>query len=74
MIYRNKKKQNYHLIIFETLGDHSDWVLESSQIFLIIEEVEAPRSDLVSMTTKTILNDISMFVSYCDYNFVILIY
>ncbi|CAL5197742.1 unnamed protein product [Lathyrus oleraceus] len=58
MIYRNKKKQNYDHIIFETFGDHSDWVLESSQIFLIIEEVEALRSDLVSMTTKTISNDI----------------
>jgi hypothetical protein len=41
MIYRNKKKQNYDFINFETLGDHFDWMLENSLPFLTIEEVEA---------------------------------
>ncbi|KAK2402691.1 hypothetical protein QL285_052189 [Trifolium repens] len=58
MIYRDKKKQNYDPINFETLGDHSDWVLEDSPPFLTIEEVEALRNDLASMTIQPISNDI----------------
>jgi hypothetical protein len=62
MIYRDKKKQNYDPINFETLGDHSDWVLEDSPPFLTIEEVEALRNDLASMTIQPISNDIGMLV------------
>ncbi|CAK8543124.1 unnamed protein product [Lathyrus sativus] len=58
MIYRNKKKQNYDPINFEILGDHSDWVLEDSPPFLTIEEVEALRKDLASMTIQPMSNDI----------------
>jgi hypothetical protein len=50
MIYRDKKKQNYDPINFETLGDRSDWVLEDSPPFLTIEEVEALPNYLGSMT------------------------
>ncbi|KAK2401954.1 hypothetical protein QL285_051512 [Trifolium repens] len=50
MIYRDKKKQNYDPINFETLGDRSDWVLEDSPPLLTIEEVEALCNDLASMT------------------------
>ncbi|XP_058776906.1 uncharacterized protein LOC131651251 [Vicia villosa] len=53
-----KKKQNYDPINFETLGDHSNWVLEDSPPFLTIEEVEALRKDLASMTIQPISNDI----------------
>ena len=60
MIYRTKKKQNYDPINFETLGDHSNWVLEDSPPFLTIEEVEALRKDLASMTIQPISNDIGM--------------
>jgi hypothetical protein len=62
MIYRDKKKQNYDPINFETLGDHSDWVLEDSPPFLTIEEVEALRNDLASMTIQPISNDIGMLL------------
>jgi hypothetical protein len=62
MIYRDKKKQNYDPVNFETLGDHSDWVLEDSPPFLTIEEVEALRNDLASMTIQPISNDIGMLV------------
>jgi hypothetical protein len=62
MIYRDKKKQNYDPINFETLGDHSDWVLEDSPPFLTIEEVEALRNDLASITIQPISNDIGMLV------------
>jgi hypothetical protein len=62
MIYRDKKKQNYDPINFETLGDRSDWVLEDSPPFLTIEEVEALRNDLASMTIQPISNDIGMLV------------
>ncbi|XP_058746305.1 uncharacterized protein LOC131619200 [Vicia villosa] len=55
---RTKKKQNYDPINFETLGDHSNWVLEDSPPFLTIEEVEALRKDLASMTIQPISNDI----------------
>ncbi|XP_058769027.1 uncharacterized protein LOC131642877 [Vicia villosa] len=56
---RNKKKQNYDPIKFETLGDHSNWVLEDSPSFLTIEEVEALLKDLASMTIQHISNDIA---------------
>jgi hypothetical protein len=62
MIYRDKKKQKYDPINFETLGDHSDWVLEDSPPFLTIEEVEALRNDLASMTIQPISNDIGMLL------------
>ncbi|XP_058763588.1 uncharacterized protein LOC131637040 [Vicia villosa] len=55
---RTKKKQNYDPINFETLGDHSNWVLEDSPPFLTVEEVEALRKDLASMTIQPISNDI----------------
>ncbi|GAU16471.1 hypothetical protein TSUD_167030 [Trifolium subterraneum] len=55
---RNKKKQNYDPINFETLDDHSDWVLEDSPPFLTIEEVEALRNDLANMTIQPLSNDI----------------
>ncbi|CAK8538852.1 unnamed protein product [Lathyrus sativus] len=55
---RNKKKQNYDPINFEILGDHSDWVLEDSPPFLTIEEVEALRKDLASMTIQPMSDDI----------------
>ncbi|XP_058732709.1 uncharacterized protein LOC131604274 [Vicia villosa] len=55
---RTKKKQNYDPINFETLGDHSNWVLEDSPPFLTIEEVLALRKDLASMTIQPISNDI----------------
>ncbi|XP_058741895.1 uncharacterized protein LOC131614308 [Vicia villosa] len=55
---RTKKKQNYDPINFETLGDHSNWVLEDSPPFLTIEEVEALRKDLASMAIQPISNDI----------------
>ncbi|XP_058746999.1 uncharacterized protein LOC131619985 [Vicia villosa] len=55
---RTKKKQNYDPINFETLGDHSNWVLEDSPPFLTIEEVKALRKDLASMTIQPISNDI----------------
>ncbi|XP_058780825.1 uncharacterized protein LOC131654918 [Vicia villosa] len=55
---KTKKKQNYDPINFETLGDHSNWVLEDSPPFLTIEEVEALRKDLASMTIQPISNDI----------------
>ncbi|PNX60298.1 hypothetical protein L195_g051854, partial [Trifolium pratense] len=58
---RNQKKQNYDPINFETLGDHSDWVLEDSPPFLTIEEVEALRTELASMTIEPVSNDIGIF-------------
>ncbi|XP_058761846.1 uncharacterized protein LOC131635252 [Vicia villosa] len=57
---RTKKKQNYDPINFETFGDHSNWVLEDSPPLLTIEEVEALRKDLASMTIQPISNDIGM--------------
>ncbi|XP_058757616.1 uncharacterized protein LOC131630890 isoform X1 [Vicia villosa] len=59
MICRTKKKQNYDPINFEILGDHSNWVLEDFPPFLTIEEVEALRKDLASMTIQPISNDIN---------------
>ncbi|XP_058782570.1 uncharacterized protein LOC131657094 [Vicia villosa] len=53
---RTKKKQNYDSINFETLGDHSNWVLEDSPPFLTTEEVEKLRKDLASMTIQPISN------------------
>ncbi|XP_058767124.1 uncharacterized protein LOC131640753 [Vicia villosa] len=50
-----KKKQNYDPINFETFGDHSNW---DSPPFLTIEEMEALRKDLASMTIQPISNDI----------------
>jgi hypothetical protein len=62
MIYRSKKKQNYDPLNFETIDDHSDWVEEDSPPFLTIEEVEALRKDLASMTIEPISNDIGMLL------------
>ncbi|KAK2423008.1 hypothetical protein QL285_033495 [Trifolium repens] len=62
MIYRDKKKQNYDPINFETLGDHSDWVLEDSPPFLTIEEVEALRHDLANMAIQPLSNDIDQLI------------
>jgi hypothetical protein len=74
MIYRDKKKQNYDPINFETLGDHSDWVLEDSPPFLTIEEVEALRHDLANMAIQPLSNDIGMllvidlWLQFCYFN------
>jgi hypothetical protein len=74
MIYRDKKKQNYDPINFETLGDHSDWVLEDSPPFLTIEEVEALRNDLANMAIQPLSNDIGMllvidlWLQFCYFN------
>jgi hypothetical protein len=74
MIYRDKKKQNYDPINFETLGDHSDWVLEDSPPFLTIEEVEALRHDLTNMAIQPLSNDIGMllvidlWLQFCYFN------
>ncbi|WJX34039.1 hypothetical protein P8452_22189 [Trifolium repens] len=59
---RDKKKQNYDPINFETLGDHSDWVLEDSPPFLTIEEVEALRHDLANMAIQPLSNDIDQLI------------
>ncbi|WJX31324.1 hypothetical protein P8452_19762 [Trifolium repens] len=59
---RDKKKQNYDPINFETLGDHSDWVLEDSPPFLTIEEVEALRNDLANMAIQPLSNDIDQLI------------
>jgi hypothetical protein len=72
--YRDKKKQNYDPINFETLGDHSDWVLEDSPPFLTIEEVEALRNDLANMAIQPLSNDIGMllvidlWLQFCYFN------
>jgi hypothetical protein len=62
MIYGNKKKQNYNPINFETLDDHSDWMLEDSPPFLTIEEVEALCSDIAIMKIQPISNDIHLLL------------
>lgn len=74
MIYRNKKKPNYDPINFEIFDDYSNWVLEDSSSFLIIEEVETLREDLASTTIQHISNDIDMVLVIVNYNFIILIY
>lgn len=62
---RNRlRHQNYDPINFETLDDHSDWVLEESPPYLTIEEVEALRKDLASMTIQPNSDDIGMFLYY----------
>lgn len=58
------KHQNYDPINFETIDDHSDWVLEESPPFLTIEEVEALRKDLSNMSIQPNFSDIGMYICY----------
>ncbi|KAK7386773.1 hypothetical protein VNO78_27109 [Psophocarpus tetragonolobus] len=52
------RHQNYDPISFETLDDHSNWVMEESPPFLSKEEVEVLRNDLAIMSIQPILDDI----------------
>ncbi|XP_057429892.1 uncharacterized protein LOC130722998 [Lotus japonicus] len=52
------KRQSYDPINFETIDDHSDWVLEESPPFLTNEEVDALHNDLANITIQPISDDI----------------
>lgn len=60
-VFRKSRHQSYDPTNAETLGDHSDWVLEDSPPLLTNEEMEALRNDLANMTIQPISNDINMF-------------
>ncbi|KAG4399713.1 hypothetical protein AAZX31_08G274000 [Glycine max] len=50
--------QNYDPINFETLDDHSNWVVKESPPFLTNEEIDVLRNDLTNMSIQPISDDI----------------